>query len=212
MIDIADYSNPFDAIHHFEQELARFTGAPYVVTTDCCSHAIEIAFRLAHDNSMVRLPAYTYLSVPMTLHKLSVPYELIDLEWTDQYHFQNSRVWDSARYLELDMFQSGQIHCLSFGRTKPLSIGRGGCLLTDNIDLYRAASRMRSDGRDLFGYTSWSQQGTFEIGFHYWMRPEDCVRGLNMLHEQQFTPQTPDLFRYPDCRQLDIKPYARITI
>ena len=35
-----------ESVRKFEQELATFTGAPYVVTTDCCTHAIELCFRL----------------------------------------------------------------------------------------------------------------------------------------------------------------------
>ena len=72
MIKLSDYADAFDAILDFESALAKFTGAPYCVTTDCCSHAIEIAFRLAHDGSDISFPARTYLSVLMTMHKLSL--------------------------------------------------------------------------------------------------------------------------------------------
>ena len=36
-----DYADPFDAVLDFERAVADYTGAPYCVTTDCCSHAIE---------------------------------------------------------------------------------------------------------------------------------------------------------------------------
>jgi len=29
----------FDKIKKFEEELAEFTGAPYAIMTDCCTHA-----------------------------------------------------------------------------------------------------------------------------------------------------------------------------
>lgn len=80
-MNIADYQEPFDAVSDFERAVAHYTGAPYCVTTDCCSHAIEIAFRLTHNNNQVEFPAHTYLSVPMTLQKLSVPYTMTDAEW-----------------------------------------------------------------------------------------------------------------------------------
>ena len=32
----------YNTITKFEQALAEFTGAPYVVATDCCTHAIEL--------------------------------------------------------------------------------------------------------------------------------------------------------------------------
>ena len=61
----------FEAIERFEQALAKFTGAPYAVMTDCCTHAIELAFRLDRVQQCEFTP-FTYLSVPMTMHKLGV--------------------------------------------------------------------------------------------------------------------------------------------
>ena len=31
----------FDVLFEFEQALAEYTGSPYAVVTDCCTHAIE---------------------------------------------------------------------------------------------------------------------------------------------------------------------------
>jgi dTDP-4-amino-4,6-dideoxygalactose transaminase len=212
MKKIQDYKNAFDAILEFEENLANFTGAPYVVTTDCCSHAIEIAFRLTYKEGIVKFPARTYLSVPMTLSKLDVPYEMTDEHWQGHYQFLNTKIWDSARAFGSNMYKPGQIQCISFGRTKPMALGRGGCLLTDNRELYESASRMRSDGRDLFNFNPWSDQINFEEGYHYWMRPEDCVDGLNMLDQKQFTEQREEFYNYPDCRTLQINKYKKIEV
>lgn len=211
-MNIADYSDPFDAVLDFERAVAHYTGAPYCISTDCCSHAIEIAFRLTFDNNMVMFPARTYLSVPMTLHKLNIPYMMTDEEWCQEYEFKGSRIWDSARRFERHMYRDGQVQCISFGRTKPLQIGRGGCILTDNRELYEAASRMRMDGRDIFKYKPWAKQGTFAVGYHYYMRPEDCVTGLNLLLNKKFTEQLAEHYNYPDCRELEIGPYTKISI
>jgi dTDP-4-amino-4,6-dideoxygalactose transaminase len=205
MIAIEQYANPFQAILDFEHALCDFTGAPYCVTTDCCTHAIEIAFRLKYKKQTVQFPAKTYISVIMTMHQLDVDFRLIDRDWRGGYQFENSEIWDCARMLETNQYQAGTIQCLSFGITKPLAIGRGGCLLTDDVEVYQRASRMRSDGRDLFAFSPWQKQTSWEIGFHYWMRPEECVRGLNMLQSGHFTPQTDNLYTYPDCRQIEIK-------
>lgn len=202
MIKLEDYSNPFNAIRDFEQEICKFTGAPYCVTTNACSHAIEIAFRLAHNGTKIYFPACTYISVPMTFKKICQSYELVDRVWQNYYQFDNSNIWDYARHFEKDMYVSGQIQCVSFGRTKPLEIGFGGCLLTDDLQLYQRASRMRSDGRDLFRYQNWEDQDEFELGFHYTLRPEECVIGLNKLISGQFTEQLDKYFKYPDCRKI----------
>jgi dTDP-4-amino-4,6-dideoxygalactose transaminase len=201
MIKLENYSNPFQAIFDFEDAVAKFTGAPYCVSTDCCTHAIEIAFKLSGYDKSVIFPAYTYLSVPMTMHKLGIPYHLIDTKWTNCYQFEGSRVWDCARYFKQDMYEPGSIQCVSFGRTKPLEIGQGGCILTDDAELYRKASMMRYDGRDL-RISPWIKQTEFTVGYHYYMRPEECVTGLNLLTDKNFTKQLDKHFDYPDCREI----------
>lgn len=211
-MNISDYCEPFDAVLDFERAVAHYTGAPYCVATDSCTHAIEIAFRLTFNNNMVMFPAHTYLSVPMTMHKLNIPYMMTDETWVGEYEFKGSKIWDSARRFERHMYQDGQIQCISFGRTKPLEIGRGGCLLTDNRELYRSASRMRMDGRDIFKYKPWATQENFDVGFHYYMKPEDCVTGLNMLHGKQFTEQISNFYNYPDCRSITINSHIKINI
>jgi dTDP-4-amino-4,6-dideoxygalactose transaminase len=211
-VKITDYTNPFDAVQDFERAVALYTGAPYCISTDSCTHAIEIAFRLTHADDYVTFPSRTYLSVLMTLQKLNIPYHLTDEAWTSEYQFEGSRIWDSARRFERHMYRDGQVQCISFGRTKPLEIGRGGCILTDNRELHEAASRMRMDGRDIFKYAPWITQGEFDIGYHYYMKPEDCVTGLNLLHNRQFTEQRLEFYNYPDCRELTIRPYAKISI
>jgi dTDP-4-amino-4,6-dideoxygalactose transaminase len=205
MIRLSDFKNPFDAIKEFENAIAIFTGAPYCVTTDCCTHAIEIAFRLAFTNNTVRFPGHTYLSVPMTMKKLNIPYVLTDEHWRDYYKFEGSNIWDCARYFKKDMYQSGTIQCISFGRSKPLEIGLGGCLLTDNEQLAKEASCMRYDGRDIFDYSPWNTQQKFKIGYHYYLRPEECVVGLNLLNRQQFTEQLDKHFDYPNCQEIEIE-------
>ena len=51
------------SVEIFENKLAEFTGAPYVVTTDCCTHAIELCFRLLGIKTC-RFPAHTYKPYP----------------------------------------------------------------------------------------------------------------------------------------------------
>lgn len=204
MIELKDFKNPFQAILEFEQAICNYTGAPYCVTTDCCTHAIEIAFRLTHDQSPVSFPGKTYLSVPMTMHKLGIKYNLTDDHWRGCYEFVGSRIWDYARKFELGMYVPNTIQCVSFGMSKPLQIGLGGCLLTDDEAVYRKASRMRYDGRDIFNFSPWIEQKSFQIGYHYYLRPEECVVGLNLLEKQQFVQQLDKHFDYPNCKDIQI--------
>lgn len=204
MTSLRDYTNPFLAIQEFEKELARFTGAPFAIATDCCSHALELVFRCQRPEHQVLIPCRTYLSVLMTLHKLDIPYRLNDKIWRGEYQFVGTNVWDSARRLEPGMYRAGQIQCLSFGRTKPLEIGRGGCVLTDDAILAERLNRMRYDGRDILKFSPWADQIEFEVGYHYNLRPEEAIIGLNLLRQHSFTPQLEHFYNYPDCRTLKI--------
>jgi len=141
----------FEKIKQFEEALAEFTGAPYVVMTDCCTHAIELCLRYEQVRSLKMTP-YTYLSIPMLMHKLGIEYEYLDHEWqhwVGEYPFVDTRIWDSARRLERNMYRSNTMQCLSFGHDKPLHIGRGGAIILDDKAAYDALICMRYDGRDL---------------------------------------------------------------
>ena len=126
----------FRALFDFEAALADYTGAPYVVETDGCTHALELCFR--YDAiQQTSFTAYTYLSVPMMLTHLGVAHTFTDQTWHGEYQFSNTRIWDSARRLEPGMYRPGQFQCLSFGWTKPLQLGRVGAILTNDVDAYR---------------------------------------------------------------------------
>ena len=189
----------FDKIFEFEQALAEYTGAPYVVMTDCCTHAIEMCLRF-DQVTRVQFPAYTYLSIPMTMHKLNIAYGLLDQKWTGEYQFIGTRIWDSARRLERNMYRPGQLQCLSFGHGKPLQIGRGGAILTDDVEVYDQLSMMRYDGRDL-QITPWAEQLSFKVGYHYKPTIEEAELGLKLLPAVN---EKPKYVEYPDCRNITI--------
>ena len=165
----------FDRILEFEQALAEYTGAPYVIMTDCCTHAIELCLRYQKPSNCA-FTAFTYLSIPMTMHKLGIEYRLIPEVWTGEYQFHGTTIWDSARRLEQGMYRAEMMQCLSFGYTKPLQIGRGGAILLDDQQAYESIIRMRYDGRDL-NIAPWQDQGVFRVGYHYNPTIEEAQRG-----------------------------------
>ena len=193
----------FEKILEFETALAQFTGAPYVVMTDCCTHAIELCMRYDRVEFCAFTP-FTYLSIPMLMHKLGIRYEYEvgnPAQWVGEYRFRKTRIWDSARRLENNMYRAGQIQCLSFGHDKPLPIGRGGAILLDDETAYQALLRMRYDGRDLT-VQPWVAQQEFRVGYHYKPTIEEAQFGLELLN--QYTSQAPREIVYPDCRQIRI--------
>ena len=192
------------AVETFENRLADFTGAPYVVSTDCCTHAIELCFRLLQIKSC-SFSAYTYISVPMTMKLLGVDYELTDTTWNEEYQFMGTPVWDSARCLKPDMYRQKQYQCLSFGLSKPLDNVRGGAILLDNKEHYEQLKMMSYDGRDP-SVERWINQKVFKQGFHYMMRYEECESATLLLDnyisagnfEHKYKP-------YPDVRDIEIR-------
>ena len=184
----------------FEEALARYTGAPYVVATDGCTHAIELCMRFDQVKS-TSFTAHTYLSIPMLMHQLDIEYELTNNHWTGEYQFNSTRIWDSARRLEPGMYQEGQLQCLSFGHGKPLQLGKCGAILTDDVEAYDQLSMMRSDGRNL-RVSPWQDQLSFGQGYHYCPTLETCALGLEKLASVK--PQRQQAV-YPDCREILIK-------
>jgi dTDP-4-amino-4,6-dideoxygalactose transaminase len=196
----------FDKILEFETALAEFTGAPYAIMTDCCTHAIELCMRYDQVKECSFTP-YTYLSIPMTMHKLGIRYNYYPdslphrQQWVGEYQFEFTRIWDSARRLEKNMYRLGMRQCLSFGHTKPLQIGRGGAILLDDKPAYDALICMRYDGRDL-NIQPWIAQQQFQVGYHYRPTIEEAERGFELL--MQYQSQEPRLVAYPDLRTITI--------
>jgi dTDP-4-amino-4,6-dideoxygalactose transaminase len=192
-----------NTINNFEQALAKYTGAPYAIMTDCCTHAIELCLRYERVSECQFTP-YTYLSVPMTMYKLGIKFNYLEQDsqqWVGEYQFINTRVWDSARRLEPGMYRAESMMCLSFGYSKPLEIGHGGAILLDDQKAYQTILRQRYDGRDL-SITPWQAQQEFLVGYHYRPAIEDAVKGLEML--PLINPQSQSV-TYPDCRKIHIK-------
>ena len=102
----------FEKFAEFEKALGDYTGAPHVVLTDCCTHAVELCLRM-QKVSIVNLPYRSYISIPMTMHKLNIDYRYDKVEWTHEYRIGLTNVWDSARGLDSDMYRAGQFQCLS---------------------------------------------------------------------------------------------------
>jgi dTDP-4-amino-4,6-dideoxygalactose transaminase len=189
----------FKALFDFESALAEYTGAPYVVLTDGCTHALELCLR--HDQvKSTQFSAYTYLSVPMLMHHLNIKYEMITEQWIGEYQFYGTRIWDSARRLERNMYRPGTMQCLSFGWGKPLQLGKVGAILLDDAAAYNKFSRQRSDGRDL--NIAWQDETDLVLGYHYCPTLELCAKGLELLPTVE--PKTqPGI--YPDCRNIPFK-------
>lgn len=194
----------YSVLDQFEQTLCAYTGAPYAVLTDCCTHAIELCFRQQNISGTVGMPRHTYVSALMVLYKLNLTVNFTDEQWRHEYNYTGTNIWDSARGLDQHMYRSGQMQCLSFGHTKRLEIGHGGAILLDDHAAYQALKRLAYDGRDL-SIRPWQNQVDWNVGYHYNMRLEDAVKGNHMLTAGKLHSIQSQSVNYPDVSKLNIK-------
>jgi len=165
----------FHKITEFEQKIANFFGAPYAVATDCCTHAIELCLRISHIDR-VEIPTHTYLSIPMTMMKVGIPWTWKNEWWEDYYYIGNTNIIDAAVFWKKNGYIENTLMCLSFQIKKHLSIGRGGMILLDNKEQADLLRCMKYDGRS--PDCAWTEQDIKMIGYHYYLTPENAMIGL----------------------------------
>lgn len=64
-------SSAYSAVFEFEEKLAEYTGAPYAIVMDCCTHAIELSLRWDKVTEC-GCEKHTYLSIPMKIGRAHV--------------------------------------------------------------------------------------------------------------------------------------------
>jgi dTDP-4-amino-4,6-dideoxygalactose transaminase len=195
------WNDPRDIVGIFERKLALFAGSRFAVLTDSCSNALFLSLKLRKVSGEVVIPAHTYVSVAMQIHHAGGTPRFTDFKWSGLYELGSTGVWDSAARFTKGMFVGGRaLQCLSFQIKKRLPIGRGGAILTDSEEDYKALKLMSYDGRDLDSpYTDPGHVST--LGWHYYMTPEDAARGIILMDKLPETnADTMDWTHYPDLR------------
>ena len=170
------FEDPSQAVELFERRIADWTGAPFAIATDCATHAMELCLRYTGPWKELSVPRHTYLSVPQTVKKLGGRVAWSDERWQGVYRLAPSPVLDASLRLRPRMYEPGTSMCLSFQIKKRLPIGRGGMILTDDEKAYHWLKRAVYDGRT--PGTVWKSDTITQMGYHYYMTPEDAARGL----------------------------------
>lgn len=173
--------NPFKVVKDFEAALSEYTKAPYIITTDSCSNALFLCFlyERLHGIKKIELPRKTYIGVLQAALNAGMKVEWIDLDWEGCYAISPTRIIDSARLLTSNMYAEGEFTCLSFQNSKHLSIGKGGAILTDNIDAAEWFRKAKFDGRTEGGDVM--KEPIQFPGFHMYLDPPSAARGLWLL-------------------------------
>lgn len=191
-----------DSISEFEDRIAEWYGAKHGIATDSCTHALELCLRLK-DVAVSNCPAHTYLSVPMTMHKLNMLWSFTDESWTESYLLGGTNIRDAAVQWRQGSHIAGEYTCLSFQFKKHLSLGRGGMILCDHAADALTLRKMSYDGR-LPG-TPWADQQIDTWGYHYYMTPEMAELGLLRLPAaMRMSARTWDWRDYPDLRHMEV--------
>lgn len=197
----------YEIVDQFEEALAEYTGAPYVVATDTCTSAIYLALLMKNQllvqrgmafaygsKPTVALPRHTYVGVVQAARNAGYDIVWTNEKWSGSYWLADNIV-DSAKRFERGMYEAGTFTCVSFGSSKRLNIGRGGAILTDSkeaVDWIRPRSMDgRTPGED-YKTPSFAQPG-----WRMNMTPEIAARGLDLLTYIDDEDQC-DWTEYPD--------------
>jgi hypothetical protein len=198
--------DPWSYVTEFEKALGEYTGAPYVITTDCATHAMELCLRYLNPIHPVQVPKHTYLSVPMMVEKIGAKLAFMNVEWEKYYQLHPYPVIDGSVHFEENCYVPGTFYCLSFQHKKRLNLGRGGAILTDNKEAYEVLKKMRYDGRDL-SVAPWANDPVDVLGYHYYMTPEQAQKGLDDLSAGNLKPY--EIKGHTDYPNLTLFPHFR---
>jgi len=194
--------DPLEYVTDFEELIANYFGAPYAVAVDCCTHALELCFRLTKPTKAL-VPGHTYPSVPFMLDKLKCPWTFFDRNWEEHYKL-TPKIIDAATLWRKDSYISSTYMCLSFHHKKHLNIDRGGMILLDNEDEAELLRRMSYDGRQRTD-VPWYKQNIDTVGYHYYMTPDKALEGIERFKEvSDLTPEIVTYRDYPNLSELEI--------
>jgi dTDP-4-amino-4,6-dideoxygalactose transaminase len=206
--------NVYDITNEFEEKLAQYTGAKYVITLDNMSNGLFLALYYEHyvnksiKTDSITIPNRTYPSVPCEIiHAgLKVKWEMQPGNTiTGAYQLKGSNVWDSALRFTSNMYIPNSHMCVSFtGPYKHFKLSKGGAILTDSHEAYLWFKRARYSGRRECSY---HDDNLDMLGWNFYMMPELAARGLLLMgqfydlqgqpkHNEDLTLPYPDLSKF----------------
>jgi dTDP-4-amino-4,6-dideoxygalactose transaminase len=191
----------FKILSKFEKSISNFFDAPYAISTDSCTHAIELCFRYQNIKK-IKIPSNTYVSIPMLGIKLNLRWSWTEEKWENFYYFKGTNIIDAAVFWKKSGYVPKTFMCLSFQYQKHINIGKGGMILTDDFNAYKHLIKMSYDGRKR--NIPWRKQNISSIGYHYYMTPESATTGLKIFKKKfRKLPRIWNYKDYPNLKQLN---------
>lgn len=190
-------NNPQRVVEMFEENMAEYTGAPYAVSCDNCTNAIKMCCAY-YKVQEVSIPKRTYVSVAQSIMQSGGKVVFREEKWKGIYQLKPYPIYDAAKRLTSNMYIPGSLMCLSFGIKKPLHIGKGGMILTDDKNAHEALKRLRWSGRT--EGVSYFKDPIVDEGYNAYITPEWAARGLMLLGV--YPHDAEDQIEDPDYRDL----------
>lgn len=192
------FGNPTEVVDIFEKKVADFCGSKFAIAVDCCSNAIFLILKYINNPQKVKIPYFTYASVPMQILHAGYEFEFIEKEWSGIYKLDPLNVWDFAGRWTKGMYEGGYA-ALSFQIKKRLPIGRGGMILCDDYEAYTWFKKACYDGRDL--EKNYMEDDIEMLGWHMYMTPEDAARGIILMDNiSEINEDSHSYMSYKDLR------------
>lgn len=197
--------NPYKIVQMFEEEIALYTNSPHAISVDSCTNALFLCCKY-HEVTEVIIPSKTYLSVPMSIIHAggSVIFDKSPTtnHWIGIYQLKPYPIYDAAKRLTSGMYIPGSYMCISFHIKKHLGIGKGGMILTDNLEAANWFKKARYEGRSEKYY---KEDNISSLGWNMYMTPQEAAQGLCLL--QNFPEHNRDLGEengYRDLTEFEI--------
>lgn len=176
-------TNPYNVVIQFEEAVAKYCGSKYAVAVESCTSALFLSLVYCGNltdrihPTYIGIPRRTYPGVACSIIHAGFKVQFLDYQWMGEYQLKPYDIWDSALRFKRGMYHGG-FQCLSFHIKKLIPIGRGGMILTDNLDAVKWLRKARFDGRNPVPL----QEDDFDmLGWNCYMTPDQAARGLQLL-------------------------------
>lgn len=201
----------YSVVEQFENRVAERFRMRHAVAVDCCTNGLflSLKYRQSLDGQSlgyVNLPCRTYISVPFACMDAGLRIQWRDTPWDGSYNLEPWGVVDAAKLWNLTpalanlMPRLRSLWCLSFHIKKPIPIGRGGMILTNDSVAATWLRRARYDGRSGVPF---DQENIKTRGWHMYMTPEQAARGMSLVDIYPDGVTIPDE-TYPDLSRMDV--------
>lgn len=191
----------FKIVEDFERTVAEFCGARFGVAVESGTAALFLSLmyrkKMVGLSDIIEIPKFTYPSVPASVIHAGGAVLFVDESWQGEYELGETGIWDAALRFKKGMYHGG-LQCLSFHAKKLLPIGRGGMILTDDLEARNWLIRARFDGR-MQGVPL--SEDDFMLGWNMYMEPVQAARGLqifDMIKNKNLEDIDPATQEYPD--------------